>query len=150
MAYTRIHAIKATVHKSIDYICNPNKTEGNLLVSSFSCVPKDAHFAFKMALSKTSEKDKNLAYHLIQSFAPGEVSPEEAHMIGKELADRLLRGNYSYVIATHNDRKRLFILIISHITTRACVFSWNFCNSTSLYFELKPTAYSFYENFGAE
>ena len=104
MAYTRIHAIKATIHKSVEYICNPNKTEGNLLVSSFSCTPKNARFSFKAALSKTSSKDKNLAYHLIQSFAPGEVTPEEAHQIGKELADRLLKGNYSYVIATHNDR----------------------------------------------
>ncbi len=105
MAYTRIHAIKATVDKSVEYICNPDKTEGSLLVSSFSCSPESARFDFETALSKTNKKDKNLAYHLIQSFAPGEVTPEEAHQIGIELAERLLKGNYSYVIATHNDRK---------------------------------------------
>lgn len=27
MAYTKIHAIKATVDKAIDYICNPEKTD---------------------------------------------------------------------------------------------------------------------------
>ncbi len=81
MAYTRIHAIKATIDKSAAYICNPDKTEGNLLVSSFSCSPETAKFDFKTALSKTSSKDVNLAYHLIQSFAPGEVSDEEAHRI---------------------------------------------------------------------
>ncbi len=81
MAYTRIHAIKATLNKSVEYICNPDKTEGNLLVSSFSCSPESARFDFETALSKTNKKDKNLAYHLIQSFAPGEVTPEKAHQI---------------------------------------------------------------------
>ena len=104
MAYTRIHAVKATIDKSIAYICNPDKTEGNTLVSSFSCSPETAAFDFNTALSRTSRKDPNLAYHLIQSFAPGEVSDEEAHRIGIELAEKLLKGNHSYVIATHNDR----------------------------------------------
>ena len=112
MAYTRIHAVKATIDKSVAYICNPDKTDGNLLVSSFSCSPETAKFDFKTALSKTSSKDVNLAYHLIQSFAPKEVSDEEAHRIGKELADRLLMGNYSYVIATHNDRDHIHNHII--------------------------------------
>ncbi len=99
------YPIKATVQKSVDYICNPDKTEGELLVSSFSCTPKYAGYEFKAALSETKSTDKNKAYHVIQSFAPGEVTAEEAHKIGMELADRLLKGNYSYVLATHNDRK---------------------------------------------
>ena len=105
MAYTRIHAIKTTAHKSIAYICNPDKTEGKLLVSSFACDSGFAGYQFEDTISKSrGYAVKNHAYHLIQSFAPGEVTPEEAHKIGTELADRLLKGNYSYVIATHNDR----------------------------------------------
>ena len=105
MAYTRIHAVKTTAHKSIAYICNSDKTEGNLLVSSYACDPGFAGYQFEDTLSKSrGYAVKNHAYHLIQSFAPGEVTPEEAHKIGTELADRLLKGNYSYVIATHNDR----------------------------------------------
>ena len=45
-----------------------------------------------------------MAYHLIQSFAKGEVSLEEAHRIGIELADKLLGGKYSYVVAPHTDK----------------------------------------------
>ena len=105
MAYTRIHAIKSTVAKAVAYICNPDKTEQQLLVDSFGCHPDTAKHDFDYALSRTKSSDKNQAYHLIQSFAPGEVTPEEAHQIGIELAERLLKGNYSYVIATHNDRK---------------------------------------------
>ena len=48
----------------------------------------------------------------IQSFMPGEVSYDEAHMIGQELADRLLDGKYSYVIATHIDHNHIHNHII--------------------------------------
>lgn len=104
MAYTRIHAIKSTVTKAVAYICNPDKTEQQLLVDSFGCSPETARHDFDYALSRTKSSDKNQAYHLIQSFAKGEVSHEEAHRIGIELADKLLGGKYSYVVATHTDK----------------------------------------------
>ncbi len=104
MAYTKIHAIQATVHKAINYICNPAKTDESILISSFGCSPETAAFDFRFALSKTSQSDPNKAYHLIQSFLPGEVSYKEAHKIGVELADKLLEGKYSYVVTTHIDK----------------------------------------------
>lgn len=54
MAYTRIHAIKATVQKALKYICNPEKTEGKLLIDSFACGAETAHYDFKYALSQSS------------------------------------------------------------------------------------------------
>ena len=81
MAYTRIHAIKATVDRSIAYICNPDKTDGELFVSSYGCSARTAALEFAFANGKTTGNDGNLAHHLIQSFAPGEVSFEEAHQI---------------------------------------------------------------------
>lgn len=104
MAITKIHAIQATVNKAVDYICNPAKTDESILISSFGCSPETANFDFKFALSKTNQADPNKAFHLIQSFAPGEVSYKEAHKIGMELADKLLEGKYSYVVATHIDK----------------------------------------------
>ena len=104
MAYTKIHAIQATVNKAIDYICNPDKTDEGILISSYGCSPETAAYDFKFALSKTSQSDPNKAYHLIQSFLPGEVSYKEAHQIGVELADKLLEGKYSYVVSTHIDK----------------------------------------------
>ena len=112
MAITKIHAIKATVHKAVDYICNPSKTDENILISSFGCSPETAAYDFKFALSKTSQSDPNKAFHLIQSFMPGEVSYNEAHQIGVELADKLLEGKYSYVVATHIDRDHVHNHII--------------------------------------
>ena len=104
MAYTKIHAITATVNKAVDYICNPAKTDEGILISSYGCSPETAAYDFKFALSKTSQADPNKAYHLIQSFLPGEVSYKEAHQIGVELADKLLEGKYSYVVTTHIDK----------------------------------------------
>lgn len=88
MAITKIHAIKATVHKAVDYICDPAKTDESILISSFGCSPETAAYDFKFALSKTSQADTNKAFHLIQSFMPSEVSYKEAHQIGVELADK--------------------------------------------------------------
>ena len=111
MAITKIHGIKATVNKAIDYICNPDKTDEKMFVSSFACAPETAALDFKYTLDHTRELtgnnaafSENQAFHLIQAFAPGEVSFEEAHGIGKELAEQLLSGKYSYVLTTHIDK----------------------------------------------
>lgn len=104
MAITRIHAIKATVSGAVNYICNEKKTDSHLLISSFGTTPETAANDFKFTLSHTDSSDPNKAFHLIQSFAPGEVSAKDAHKIGEELADRLLKGRYSYIVATHTDK----------------------------------------------
>ena len=104
MAVTKIHAITATVDKAVAYICNPDKTEESIYISSFACAPETAAIDFKYTLDHCRENSPNKAYHLIQAFAPGEVSFEEAHRIGKELADRVLEGKYSYVVTTHIDK----------------------------------------------
>lgn len=105
MAYTRIHAVKATVQKALKYICNPEKTDGQILIDSFACGIETAHYDFMDALSKSSGVGDKQAFHLIQSFAPGEVDFNTAHQVGIELADKLLEYKYSYVIATHIDKE---------------------------------------------
>ena len=112
MAYTKIHAIKATVDKAIDYICNPEKTDEKMFVSSYACSPETAAYDFKYTLDHCRENSPNKAYHLIQAFAPGEVGFEEAHHIVKELADKLLEGKYSYVVTTHIDKEHVHNHII--------------------------------------
>ena len=81
MAITKIHAIQATVHKAVDYICDPTKTDESILISSFGCSPETAAFDFKFALSKNNQADQNKVFHLIQAFMPGEVFYKEAHQI---------------------------------------------------------------------
>ncbi len=127
MAYTRIHAIKATVDRSIAYICNPAKTDGELFVSSYGCSAKTAALEFAFANGKNIGKDGILAHHLIQSFAPGEVTFGEAHQIGMELADKLLEGKYSYVIATHIEKNHVHNHIIFCATDNIEHRKYNTC-----------------------
>ena len=77
MSVTKIHPIKTTLNKAIDYICNPDKTDNQILISSYGCSYQTADIEFGFTLSKARDKGDNLGHHLIQSFAPGEVSYEE-------------------------------------------------------------------------
>ena len=104
MAVTKIHPIKSTLKKALDYIENPAKTDEKMLVSSFACSYETADIEFELLLSQAMQKGNNLAHHLIQSFAPGETTPEQAHEIGRQLADEVLRGKYPYVLTTHIDK----------------------------------------------
>ena len=104
MAVTKIHPIKSTLKKALDYIENPDKTYDKMLVSSFACSYETADIEFEMLLAQAYPKGNNLAHHLIQSFAPGETTPEQAHEIGRQLADEVLQGKYPYVLTTHIDK----------------------------------------------
>ena len=104
MAITKTHPIKSTLKAAIDYICNPAKTDGKLLVSSFGCTAETADIEFEWTRRHAIDKGTNLGRHLIQAFAPGEVSPEEAHQIGIELAKEILGGKYEFVLTTHVDK----------------------------------------------
>ena len=104
MAVTKIKPIKSTLSKALDYIENPDKTDGKMLISSFGCSYETADIEFGFTLSQALERGSNLAFHLIQSFEPGEVSPEKAHEIGRQLADVVTKGQHEYVITTHIDK----------------------------------------------
>ena len=105
MAYTEIHPIKSTLDKALAYICNQEKTDGKILISSFGCSYETADIEFTFTLSQTKmRKGDNLAHHLIQSFDPGETTPEQAHEIGMKLADAVTGGQYEYVLSTHIDK----------------------------------------------
>ena len=104
MAITKIHPVKSTLKKALDYTENPAKTDEKMLVSSFGCSYETADIEFEMLLAQAYQKGNNLAHHLIQSFAPGEATPEQAHEIGRQLADEVLQGKYPYVLTTHIDK----------------------------------------------
>ena len=104
MAITKTHPIKSTLKAAIDYICNPAKTDGSLLVSSYGCSAQTADIEFSWTCRQAIDKGVNLGRHLIQAFEPGEVSAEEAHEIGMQLAKEVLGGKYEFVLSTHIDK----------------------------------------------
>ena len=112
MAVTKIKPVKSTLSKALDYIENPDKTDGKMLISSFGCSYETADIEFGYTLSQALDKGNNLAFHLIQSFAPGEVDYEKAHEIGKQLADAVTKGQHEYVLTTHIDKGHIHNHII--------------------------------------
>ena len=78
MAVTKTHPIKSTLKAAIDYICNPEKTDGKLLVSSYGCAAETADIEFDWTRRYAIDKGTNLGHHPIQAFQPGEVTPEQA------------------------------------------------------------------------
>ena len=112
MAITKIHPIKVNLKKALDYIENPDKTDDKMFVSSYGCSYETADIEFQMLLDQAFKKGNNLAHHLIQAFEPGETTPEQAHEIGRQLADEVLGVKYPYVITTHIDKGHLHNHII--------------------------------------
>lgn len=107
MAVTKIIPIRTTIGKSVDYICNPSKTENCAFVYSENCFPKTASVEFSFLLRQARAGGNTLGRHLIQSFSPDETTPEQAHEIGKQLAEKHLKGEYAYVMTTHVDRNHI-------------------------------------------
>ena len=125
MAVTKTHPIKSTLKAAIDYICNPDKTDGKLLVSSFGCTAETADIEFAWTRRHAIDKGTNLGRHLIQAFEPGEVMPEEAHRIGMELAREVLGGKYEFVLTTHIDRDHVH----NHLIFNAVSFQDLHCDT---------------------
>ncbi len=132
IATTRIESLhagkKRTVGKAIrdiiDYVENPQKTDGGRLISSFQCDSRiaDAQFLFdkRQYLAKTGRRrgaDDVIAYSIRQSFVPGEITPEEANRLGCELARRFTKGNHAYIVCTHIDRHHIHNHIIWNSTS---------------------------------
>lgn len=101
MAITKIHSIKQSVLDTVNYIINPDQTDGELLVSSYACTPYTADIEFKITASHGTLRGDVKAQHLIQSFASGEVDPDTAHKIGYKLALEITNGEHEFILSTH-------------------------------------------------
>lgn len=128
MAVTKIiplHARKGTsalnsLSDRIDYIEDEKKTDQGKFISSYMCAPETAAEEFLLSrqqyVLKHTDKVKNgkevIAYQIIQSFKPGEISPEKANELGYELAMRFTKGKHAFVVSTHTDKEHIHNHII--------------------------------------
>ena len=88
------------------------KQTGKHLCPPLGCSYETADIEFEYTLSQARQKGNNLAFHLIQSFEPGEVDCEKAHAVGKQLADAVTKGQHEYVLTTHIDKGHIHNHII--------------------------------------
>ncbi len=104
MAISKIHPIRYSVLDCVNYITDPDKTDSELYVSSYACGIHTADIEFADTASMGFENGSIKAQHLIQAFAPGEVTPGLAHEIGRKFAMEVTEGKYEFVLATHVDK----------------------------------------------
>ena len=126
MAATRIMSIhinkgktaRQCIGERLDYIMNPKKTDGGILVSTYACSPETAADEFMLFRQEyqqntgRTQENEVIGYHVRQAFKPEEITPEEANEIGKELASRMTDNQFAYVVATHIDKHHIHNHII--------------------------------------
>ena len=99
----------------LDYDQKPEKTMDGALVSSYMCCPESAaqefeisHRLYHQLTGRSQPKAREVVmYRILQSFKPGEVTPEQANRIGYELAMRFTGGKHQFVVATHTDKEHI-------------------------------------------
>ena len=110
-----------------DYVENPEKTNGGDLVTAYQCNPSIADQEFLFAkrqyavITGRERKDNDvIAYHLRQSFKPGEIMPELANKIGYDLAMSLTKGKHAFIVCTHVDKHHIHSHIVFNSTALDC------------------------------
>lgn len=130
--------ISTAIADIIDYVENPQKTDFGKFIYGYECDTRVADAEFLLSkrqyfnqTGRSQGADDVIAYHLRQAFKPGEVTPEEANQIGRELALKLTKGNHAFVICTHIDKHHVHNHIIINSTTLDCQKKFrNFWGST--------------------
>ena len=129
MAYDKIIAIRSRLDHCVSYALNPEKTdlaaalryieneekinsEHRVFATALNCSLETAFREMQETKQRWGKPGGVLGYHVIHSYAPGEVIPEQAHEIGVEFAAALLGGSYEAVVSTHLDRDHLHCHIV--------------------------------------
>ena len=106
MAVTKILARNGGLEQAIQYALNGDKTEGRILTAHQNCDPGLEYRQMMDTKRDIGKMDGRQCYHIIQSFKPGEVTPELALEIAKEFASEYLT-DYEVVIGTHVDKDHI-------------------------------------------
>ena len=130
MAYDKIIPIRRRLDHCLAYAANEHKTylaaalryignerktappHADSLQTGINCTVETAYAEMQATKRRWDKCGGILGYHIIHSYAPGEVTPQEAHAAGVEFARRLLGERYEAVVATHLDREHLHCHIV--------------------------------------
>jgi len=151
MAYDKIIPIKSRLEHCIHYVLNPEKTElgrvleyiGNIhktvapdgravLETAINCRLETACREMQETKKRWAKQGGVLGYHLVHSYAPGEVTPEQAHTVGVEFAQQLLQGRFEAVVSTHLDHEHIHNHIL--FNSVSCVDGKKYRDNFKAYF----------------
>lgn len=110
----------ADMQRLMNYTQNGDKTEHQLYVSGFNCDPQNAYYLMQATKRRWGKPldSGNVGYHIIQSFKPGEATPDQVHEIGCEFARRFLEDRFECTVSTHLDKGHLH----NHIVVNSVSF----------------------------
>ena len=111
MAVTKILARRGGLSQAIAYVLNGDKTEEQILTAAQGCLTSTACHDMAAVKQRWNKTDGVQLYHVIQSFRPGELSPELALEIAREFAREHLSG-YQAIIGVHTDREHIHAHIV--------------------------------------
>lgn len=118
MAYDKIIPIHTRMDRRISYVLNPAKTTAGeqRLCAAINCRLDTACRDMLDTKRRWDKENRPVqGYHIIHSYAPGEVTAEQAQALSLEFAERLLQGRFEAVVATHVDHEHIH----SHIVFNA-------------------------------
>jgi len=111
----------------IDYVENPQKTDNGRLITSYACDSRTADDEFLLAkreyeyiTGRSQGRRDVIAYHIRQAFKPGEITPEEANEVGRQLALSFTKGQHAFVVCTHIDKSHIHNHIVYNSTSINC------------------------------
>lgn len=128
MAITKIWAVKDDLNRVLNYIKNPDKTKEEMsdglkevlayttqgyktnekeFVTGINCEPRTALKQMMNTKLSYNKMDGRLAFHAVQSFKPGEITPEHCHELGVQLAKQMWSNRFEVVVSTHLDKDHL-------------------------------------------
>jgi len=120
-------SVASALGRTTDYVKNSEKTDGGEWISAYECNPgiADQEFLFSKrqyaALTGREAKESDvIAYHLRQSFRPGEIDPAQANKISYDLAMSLTKGRHAFIVCTHVDKSHIHSHIIFNSTSLDC------------------------------
>ena len=112
MAFNGMKVIHSSLGDRLRYIMNPDKTEGGLLCIGINTIPDMAYKDMMDTKPRFGKLDKRQGYHIIQSFAPGEITPDAALRFGMEFIEKYLDNRYEGVAAVHTDKAHIHVHMI--------------------------------------
>ena len=135
------------ISEIIDYVANPQKTDHGRLITGYECDSRVADAEFMLtkrqyiaATGRVRGADDVIAYHVRQSFCPGEIIPEEANRLGVEFAKRFTKGKHAFIVCTHIDKAHVHNHIIWSSVNLDCDRKFrNFWGSTRAVHRLSDT-----------
>lgn len=124
---------KQTLTAHLHYDEAEEKTDGGRLITSYMCSPETAADEFETSkllyqqiTGRSQPKERDIiAYRIVQSFKPGEITPEEANKLGYELAMKFTNGCHQFVVSTHTDKAHIHNHVEFNSTNLNCDGKFN-------------------------